>query len=396
MGRKPILNRAHAPARNRDRSTTGHISIPEHLKSTPVNPAAEKWQLRLLIEHANIRTLGDLDGKRLSDFEHYSGCAGATVWGLRCLIFRALHPGLEPDRTTWPVPIGDWDMERLIEVAPAVRGLSLKCLPLHFRLERLFENLQIETLGQLHGLSRRKLLQTSSCGPIVLAEVLAFVPRAEAGEFALYEQGLAWPEARFKVAPAAEDLRPNYLPLSVRLEEVLRSLGIATLAQLHGLPMRNVQRIPNCGPGTLAELKQLLGRAGAGEFRFTQQELASKTPIDLLLCLDDLISRLPEQDRVCLTLRFDGSGDAPQSLRQIGQQYGVTRSAVAVRAARALDWMRRQGSLKLLSLFKCVDDCAANRASLNPALVSTWQDPARPFRHSPSFYVRLIAKLRSE
>jgi hypothetical protein len=174
-------------------------------------------------------------------------------------------------------------------------------------------------------------------------------------------------------------------------------MGIEQLGQLHGLPIYELQAKANCGAKTLAELKALLRRAEAGAFTLAEQELASRTPADLLCQIDDLVSRLPEQDRAFLTLRFGATGQAPQTDRQIGQQHGLTKAAVGLRLTGIVRSMRRQGSLKLRTLLEYIDSvCASSKAPLSPALVSTWQDPARPFRYSPQFYVCLIAQLRPD
>ena len=300
-----------------------YISIPEHLKSRPVEHLTSKLagrrrfpkRLSHLLQYAGIHLLGDLDGKRLSYFEEYRGCGKGTVRALRRLLLRALYPGVKSDPSALPVRMRDWrPPEPIIEVANAVCGLYLQDLP-----------------------------------------------------------------------------------VSVRLEGILRALGIEKLGQLHGLPVRKLLVRPSCGRKTLAELRALLRRAEAGEFTLSQQEVASRTPADLLRQIDDLVSRLSEQDRAFLTLRFGGTGQAPQNYRQIGQQHGLTAGAVWHRLPCAIDWMRRQGSLRLRSLLHHVDSvCATSHAPLSPALVSTWQEHARPFRYSPQFYVRLIAKLRPD
>ncbi len=97
------------------RTLPDYISIPDHLKATPIaslsrslgKPGLHNRPARLLhlFEYAGIRSLGDLDGKRLSDFESYRNCGRVTIWALRCLIFRALHPQSRLDRHTWPVPM---------------------------------------------------------------------------------------------------------------------------------------------------------------------------------------------------------------------------------------------------------------------------------------------------
>lgn len=67
------------------------IRIPEHLKSKSVAAFRLPARLRHLLQYAGIRLLGDLDGKRLSDFAEYRGCGETTLRALRHLLLRALH-----------------------------------------------------------------------------------------------------------------------------------------------------------------------------------------------------------------------------------------------------------------------------------------------------------------
>jgi hypothetical protein len=296
-----------------DRTPPDYISIPEHLKATPVEGQGLPERLRSLLRCSGIRLLGDLDGKRLSDFEEYRESWQGAISALRLMIIRAIHPGVAPDRRTRPILVRYWwAPERAIEVARPAGDLWLKDLPVCFRLEGVLRNLGIERLGQLQGLPIQKLLVSA-----------------------------------------------------------------------------------NCGAKTLAELRILLRRAEAGEFTLAQEEIASSIPSDLLRHIDELVSHLSEQHRAFLTLRFGASGQEPLTFRQIGQQHGLTGSAVGAGLSRAIGSMRREGGLRLRTLLECVDSaCASSHARLSPALVSSWQDPAHTFEHSPQFYVLIIAKLR--
>ena len=74
-----------------------YISIPEHLRAQPAHVLVGSRRVQRLFEQANIRRLWDLDGKRLSDFAGYRGCNKMTLWELRRLLLRVLHPDVEPD-----------------------------------------------------------------------------------------------------------------------------------------------------------------------------------------------------------------------------------------------------------------------------------------------------------
>jgi len=303
-----------------------YISIPDRLKSKPIAALGRSLgvpgltgrrvvRLKHLLQYAGIRVLGDLDGKRLSDFGQYRGCGKETVSSLRTMILRALHPGIKLDRSAWPIPLwSDQPLPRALQVARGYRAL-----------------------------------------------------------------------------------RFHDLPVSHHLECLLRDRGIQQLGQLHGLPTRALLAEPSFGKTALAELDALLRRVETGEFAFSNEQLASKTPADLPRLIDDLVSGLPEKTRVCLTLHFGAAGKAGQSQRQIGRQYGMTESAVGQHVSRALERMRRQGSLKLQALLDCVGRVRARAGLvLNPALVATWQEPGRPALYNPRFYFHIITRLRPE
>jgi DNA-directed RNA polymerase alpha subunit len=86
------------------------------------------------------------------------------------------------------------------------------------------------------------------------------------------------PNPSLEVSAAIGHLRLQGLPVSTRLELVLKGLGIERLGHLNGVPVRELLRTRNCGSKTLAELKAILRRAEAGEFTFTQRELATQVP----------------------------------------------------------------------------------------------------------------------
>ncbi len=161
-----------------------YISIPEHLKSTPVDGLALPGRLRYLLRYTRVRLLGDLDGKRLSYFEGYPRCGDGTLRALRHLI---LHP---EDPSMLRVRGRDCRPEPAIEVARAIHDLSPQDLPISVRLKGVLRGLGIERLGQLHGLLVRMLLDRPNCGQKTLAELKTLLRRAEAGEFTLVDQQL--------------------------------------------------------------------------------------------------------------------------------------------------------------------------------------------------------------
>jgi hypothetical protein len=283
------------------------IIIPEALRSVPVAGSKIPARLRRLLHYAGIQCVGDLHGKRLSDFREFRGCGGQTLSWLKSMIVRALQPGAKPDTRAWPFT----------------------------------------------------------------------------------------PNLRLEVPVTCGHLRLRDLPISSRLLAALNFQGIGTLGQLHGLYIRSLLRARNCGTETVAELGALLRRAEAGEFTFSERELASNAPADLLWLIDGLVSQLPERHRTVLALYFGATAEGRQTFREIGLRNGRTGTSVGQQLATAILWMLYQGNPKLRVLLGLVEGESARRqAPLSGELVSTWRDPARPFRYCPDFYVRLIPRLR--
>jgi hypothetical protein len=290
-----------------------YITIPEHLKSKPVADFKVSVRLRHLLQYAGIQRLGDLDGKRLSEFGEFRGCGKGTLWSLKRMILRELKPRVKADPQTLPIP-------------------------LHW-----------------------------------------------------YRPGL-----RMEVSAAIRHVRLKDLPVSTKMERVLEGIGIERLGQLHRLPFTALTGRRSIGAKMVAELATLLHRAEEGEFTIKAQELSSKTPADLLRLLDDLVSQLPERLRTDLAAYLGATNEHPKTVCEISLQHGVTESCVRQELSRAIRWMRRLGSLRLLALLDCAEGvCMRSHAPLSPVLVSTWQDPARPCQYRPQFYVRLIRMLRA-
>lgn len=370
-----------------------YISIPDHLRAQPAYVLVGSRRVQRLFEQANIRRLGDLDGKRLSDFAGYRGCSKMTLWELRRLLLRVLHPDVEPDLTTWPILMSDYQPPGPTFAVPEmVRAISPRGLPISFRLEHVLNRLGVECLGDLAGISVKKVLDLPCCGRKTLAELQSLLQRAATGEFSRADHKPTTPS--FVVPEVARALCPRNLPISVRLNGVLSALRIRCLGDLADISVQRLRSTLNCGTKTLSELQDLLQRAANGDFALTDQQLGTSTPADLLSLVDDLISRLPDRDRQILRLRFGADGDACKSLRQLGIKYDLTINAIHLAVARSLGRIRSQGCAKLRSLLTHFLDPCRCKAPLSPVLLATWIDRTCPPRHSLQFYARIIPKLR--
>lgn len=121
-----------------------YISIPDHLKAKPIGGTGLPEGLGPLLRRAGIRSLGDLDGKRLSDFEGCDRWNGRTCWALRRLIVSTIHPGQSRDPSLRPIPMRYWlSWQSPIEVPRAAADVRLEDLPVSGRLQGVLEDLGV-------------------------------------------------------------------------------------------------------------------------------------------------------------------------------------------------------------------------------------------------------------
>jgi len=128
------------------------------------------------------------------------------------------------------------------------------------------------------------------------------------------------------------NLNPFDLPLSVRLEGVLRRKGVRQLGDLHGVPLRELKGFANCGNTTISELTHLIKRAGAGEFN-TEPEV-TWDPAKLVCTLDALVADLPNRDAEILVLRLGGKGDEVPTLEEAGAKLGANNDIQETKAGK--------------------------------------------------------------
>ena len=69
------------------------------------------------------------------------------------------------------------------------------------------------------------------------------------------------------------------MPISVRLDGVLKKMGFRLLGDLHGISYDRFKEVKNCGRHTVAELKKFINRLHSGEFEHAalRPELLSLT-----------------------------------------------------------------------------------------------------------------------
>jgi hypothetical protein len=184
------------------------------------------------------------------------------------------------------------------------------------------------------------------------------------------------------------------LPLSVRLETVLRNLGITIIGGLHGMPHQALLAAKGCGPKSLAKLQQVLARAARGDFNPPLQR-AGWQPKTLIQILDALVGFLPDREGQIFCDRLGAESGELEMLESIARRAGITKQWVSQVALVCVIRIRKSGSLPLkFHLERLKARCNMAHCALSPDVLGRWLDAgsATP-RFALPFYIRLIARL---
>jgi hypothetical protein len=256
----------------------------------------------------------------------------------------------------------------------------------------------------LHGRSFSEVSKYSNCGRKTLNELREFVRRIQGTHYSQTKnlQTGVVPEqqpgpvvaARFFVPPELQHLKISHLPISVRLEGVLRQMKVRELGQLHGISVEEFKAIRNCGRKTIQEVGALLVRAINGEFSISAVALQKLSLSDLPTLIDSLVETLSPRDKEWLLSRLGAKGSIP-TLEEVGQKAGVTRERVRQVVEKALGSIRKAGGPKLGHLLrKIAHDCSRLVCPLTPDLFPQWMQPSKKaWQYELELYPRLAHEL---
>ncbi|KAF5407276.1 MAG: RNA polymerase sigma factor RpoS [Candidatus Udaeobacter sp.] len=135
-------------------------------------------------------------------------------------------------------------------------------------------------------------------------------------------------------------LRFAELPISSRLTNLVRSIGLRTLGDLNGQSPFELLRCKNCGWRTVLEIRHLIERAISGEFDEAQIEESAR-PTELLRLLEEGIAKLSPRDKHLLLARIGGEDVPPATLEELGQQHALTRARVQQILKRTLNALKK-------------------------------------------------------
>jgi hypothetical protein len=195
----------------------------------------------------------------------------------------------------------------------------------------------------------------------------------------------------YVIPESACRLRFDELPITKHLANVVRSVGLRTLGNLHGRNPFELLQWKSCGWRTLAEIQQLIERAISGEFNVARID-ESTALVELLTSLEQGIAKLAPRDKQFLLARISG-----RTFAEVGRRYGFTRACAHKIVATTLGALRRTWGLRiprLLEILKRRCLSISDGSGLTPALLEQWiAGSAKSFRLSRKAQIRLIAAL---
>jgi Sigma-70, region 4 len=185
------------------------------------------------------------------------------------------------------------------------------------------------------------------------------------------------------------------LPISARLETVLRKKGFARLGDLQGRQIGELRRVKGCGQKGVREFVHLLEHATAGGFLPSKKPFSPSEIGNLLISLNTILANLPSRNRDILLLRLGATDNRPLTLEEIGSKFDVTRERIRQIVQKAVPAMRKKGGSRLIPQISGVAvRCREMVCPLTPALLSQWLgENSNPSRSALGFYVRLLAAL---
>jgi DNA-directed RNA polymerase alpha subunit len=207
-----------------------------------------------------------------------------------------------------------------IEITADLRGKAIEGVAMSVRLAGVLRRANIRVLGDLRGCKLDDFAWQRNCGYKTLHELDALVRQAHCSVEQTREaeaRSLApVNDASLVVPKSISQLRFAELPITSRLTNLVRSIGLRTLGDLNGRSAFELLRCKNCGWRTVVEIGQLIERAISGEFDEAQIEESARLT-ELLRLLEEGMAKLSPRDKHLLLasvfLTFAPRGPTPRS-----------------------------------------------------------------------------------
>jgi len=286
----------------------------------------------------------------------------------------------------------------VFRIHPSYSNHRIPDLPLSKRAVKALMRMDVKTLGELDGIAWVKLLDLKNCGSKTFKEIVRLTEdkgqknegakaRIESSLFATHRRAIEIPD-RARTWPL------EHLPLSVRLDHVLRKLRCHTLGDLHGALYDDLFRVPDCGTRTVIQLQQLIDRIQRGEFGSPKERGADSATAFLAKRIDAFVADQSPKYRQIFLDRVGGVNQ-PMTLLDVGQKFNMTRE----RVRQIVDMLIVKvtgfgGPTFVQSLEELMMELNQKVLPLTPQLFKEVCGPIhRELRHSFPFYIRLLGWL---
>ncbi len=284
-----------------------------------------------------------------------------------------------------------------ILIPVADRSRLIEDLPLSTNLRHVLLLNRFRTLGELNGCCYWDIAQLRRCGSKCLRELAEAVQRlqARAGVVGGPLEPAAPAKPVVQIPRLAHGFKLSELPMSSRLEGVLKRRGYTTLGDADGVPIEQLLKMKNCGRKSFDELLALAARAGAGEFSPTTGLNAAASWQDMVSAVDAAMLKFPQRNRLIFWGRIHGQAGEPGTLASLGLAFGLTRERIRQIVNNCLLKIRRSAGPRLAEDLRA---CQWKPNQQPPpfrkrASSKTSGAGARPPLYEPLFYGRVFDAL---
>jgi hypothetical protein len=249
--------------------------VPREVEGLEFADLPQSVELSDVVYRLQLECLGDLHRISVRELRRTTKAAKAVTLELGCLVRRAKRgefgklPGevfYTPNfEYVWPTPWPGEAPGEQIEIPAAAMPLPLAIFEMTGRLRNILYRLGFEHASDLNGRQYCHFLRLQGVGGTTAQDLRILVQRIREGRPGtprpVAQKKAPIPPPCFVVPQTLKDIIPYDLPISARLDGILRRMGIARLGDLVGIEYREMLAMLGCGQKTLREALQLLERA---------------------------------------------------------------------------------------------------------------------------------------